>query len=468
MENKSNSQKVGLFGLIMIVIGSMIGSGIFNLPQGIASNAGVGASIIAWIITGIGVFFIAKVFQILSHERSDIIGGIYYYAKDGFGSYIGFSSAWGYWLSNLIGNVSFAILLVNALTNFFPQIGGVNSFAGFIISSILIWAVIGFIAQGMKTANIVNGVATIAKIFPIGLAIVLLIIAFKMNIFSSDIWARALNESGGNLGGVGTQIKNAMLQTLWVFVGVEGAVVISARAKKVSDVGKATIIGYIFVLICYVLIVMLSFGVMSQEKLISIQTPALGGILKYTNGTWAEVMVNIGIVTSILGAWVSWTILTVETPLMVAKDKMFPKFLGKVNKNNAAVNALIFNGIIMEIAYILSMRLENAFQEITNIATTMILLPYILSAAFLLKISIESKKKINIFYALGGIIYSIYMVTTAGLQNILYCAGLYGLGVIFLLIKARERKTKLFEKKWEGILCSIFIILGLFSLMISF
>ena len=131
----------------MIVIGSMIGSGIFNLPQGIASNAGVGASIIAWVITGIGVFFIAKVFQILSHERSDIILGIYYYAKDGFGSYIGFSSAWGYWLSNLIGNVSFAILLVNALTNFFPQIGGVNSLAGFIISSILIWAVIGFIAQ---------------------------------------------------------------------------------------------------------------------------------------------------------------------------------------------------------------------------------------------------------------------------------------------------------------------------------
>lgn len=468
MGNNSNSQKVGLFGLVMIVIGSMIGSGVFNLPQGMASNAGVGASIIAWTITGIGVFFIAKVFQILSDERADIVGGIYYYAKDGFGSYIGFNSAWGYWLSNLIGNVSFAILLVNALTNFFPQIGGVNSLPGFIISSILIWAVIGFIAQGMKTANIVNSVATVAKILPIVLAIILLILAFKMNIFSSDIWSKALNDSGAGLGGVGTQVKNAMLQTLWVFVGVEGAVVISGRAKKSSDVGKATIIGYIFVLICYVLIVMLSFGVMSQGKLMNINTPALGGILQYTNGTWAEIMVNIGIVISILGAWVSWTILTVETPMMVAKDKMFPKFLGKVNKNNAAVNALIFNGIIMEIAYILSMRLENAFQQITNTATTMILIPYVLSAAFLLKISIKEKKKVNIFYAFGGVIYSIYMITTAGIQNLLYCAGLYGLGVIFLFIKSKERKTKLFEKKWERILCTLLIILGIFSLLIKF
>ncbi|MGL4849290.1 MAG: basic amino acid/polyamine antiporter [Clostridium sp.] len=463
-DNGINSQKVGLIGLIMIVVGSMIGSGVFNLPQGMASSAGVGASIIAWIITGVGVFFIAKVFQLLSNERADITGGIYYYAKNGFGTYMGFSSAWGYWLSNLIGNVSFAILLVNALTTFFPQIGGVDSLPGFIISSILIWGVIAFIAQGMKTANLINSVATVAKIVPIGLAIILLIIAFKMNIFTSDVWSKALNASGAtHLGGVGTQVKNAMLQTLWVFVGVEGAVVISGRAKNSKDVGKATIIGYVFVLICYVLIVMLSFGIMTQEQLINVQTPALGGILKYTNGTWAEIMINIGVVISILGAWVSWTILTVETPMMVSKDKMFPKFLGKVNKNNAAVNALIFNGIIMEIAYIISMRSQNAFVQVTNTATTMILIPYLLSAGFLLKISIKDKKYGNMVYALGGVIYSVYMITTAGMQNLFLCFGLYGLGIIFLIIKSIENKDKVFDKKWEMVLCLIFIVLGICS-----
>ncbi|MGL4873987.1 MAG: amino acid permease, partial [Clostridium sp.] len=313
-------------------------------------------------------------------------------------------------------------------------------------------------------ANLINSVATVAKIVPIGLAIILLIIAFKMNIFTSDVWSKALNASGAaHLGGVGTQVKNAMLQTLWVFVGVEGAVVISGRAKNSKDVGKATIIGYVFVLICYVLIVMLSFGIMTQEQLINVQTPALGGILKYTNGTWAEIMINIGVVISILGAWVSWTILTVETPMMVSKDKMFPKFLGKVNKNNAAVNALIFNGIIMEIAYIISMRSQNAFVQITNTATTMILIPYLLSAGFLLKISIKDKKRGNMIYALGGVIYAIYMITTAGVQNLLACFGLYGLGIIFLFIKARENKDKMFEKKWEMVVCAILLILGVCS-----
>lgn len=457
--------KVGLIGLIAIVIGSMLGGGIFNLPGELAQNAGVGASIIAWTITGVGVYFIAKVFQVLSYERGDITGGIYYYAKDGFGDYIGFNSAWGYWLSNVIGNVSFAILFVDSLTKFFPKIGGSSSIIGAIIGAILIWGVIFLVAMGMRTATILNNIATIAKIVPIIIAIFLLFVSFKYKIFTNDIWAKAINAKGAGLGDVSTQIKNAMLQTLWVFVGVEGAVVISGRAKNPKDVGKATILGYLFVLICYILIVLLSFGSAPQLDLMKFKDPSLGGVLQYTNGTWASTLIDIGVAISVLGAWVSWAILTAEIPLTVARDKMFPKFLAKENKNHAAIAALLFNSIIMQFSYFFSMFANNAFQVVTDMATVMVLIPYILSSLFLVKISVENKKKINIFYGTLGTLYGLYMLYTAGFKSLLQCTALYALGIIFLAITSHEQKTKMFNKSWEKYLCWVISIIGIASLL---
>ncbi|MPQ44656.1 basic amino acid/polyamine antiporter [Clostridium tarantellae] len=459
-------RKVGLFGLIAIVIGSMLGGGIFNLPGEMAQNAVAGASIIAWLITGIGVFFIAKVFQVLSFERGDITSGIYYYAKEGFGNYIGFNSAWGYWLSNAIGNVSFAILFVDALTKFFPAIKGSNGLIGTIISTILIWAVVLLVAKGMKTATAFNNIATIAKIVPIIIAIFLLFVSFKMHIFTKNLWVTNITMDGLTLGSISSQIKDAMLQTLWVFVGVEGAVVISGRAKNSRDVGIATIIGYVFVLICYVLIVELSYGSVPQENLMAFKDPSLAGVLKYTYGNWADILIDIGVIISVLGAWVSWTILTAEIPLAVAEDKMFPKFLAKVNKENAAIAALIFNAAIMQITYFFAMFANNAFEAITNVATEMVLIPYVLSALFLVKISYEDKKWRNFIYGICGTIYSLFMIFTSGLMNLLECTSLYALGIIFLIITTHEQGSKMFNHKWEKYFCYVLTIVGIAAIFI--
>ena len=123
-------KQFGFIGLTAIVIGSMIGGGIFNLPKEIAITSSVGAAIIGWIISGTGVFFIAKTFQTLSEETPEITDGIYKYAKVGFGKYAGFNSAWGYWVANVISNVSFAVLMVQTLSYFFPGIGGIKQFKG--------------------------------------------------------------------------------------------------------------------------------------------------------------------------------------------------------------------------------------------------------------------------------------------------------------------------------------------------
>ncbi len=108
-------KNLGLGALIALVLSSMVGAGIFSLPQNIAANAQVGAIAIGWLITGVGMIALALVYQFLSLRRPDLDGGIFTYAKAGFGSLIGFNAAWGYWICQLLANVSYVVVLCVAL-----------------------------------------------------------------------------------------------------------------------------------------------------------------------------------------------------------------------------------------------------------------------------------------------------------------------------------------------------------------
>ena len=462
----NHTKELSLLGLSMIVIGSMLGGGVFNLPSSISQSAGVVASLLAWLITGVGVFFIAKVFQTLSKEEPEIIGGIYYYAKDGFGDYIGFNSAWGYWLSNIIGTVSFVILFLDALSKFIPSIGGSGGQIGLFLGTFMIWGVIFLVARGIRTASILNTIATSAKVIPILLAIFLLFIHFKYQTFSMDVFAKNMMLNGKQLGSIPTQIRHAMLQTMWVFVGIEGAVVLSGRAKRARDVGRATLIGYSTTLAIYVLIVMLSFGSLPQEQLANLPSPSLSGVLRASTGPWAGSMIDIGVIISVLGAWISWTILAAEISFDAAQDKMFPAFLGKANKQNAPLNALVLNGVIMQIVFLISRWAMDAFQAVTDTATTMVLVPYVLSAAFLWQVAKGKQHKNQQFLALGGIIYGFYMLYSSGILNLLYCIGIYALGFVFWLWNSHTYKRPVFATKRDKLLFAIVTILGIVSLIV--
>lgn len=462
----NHTKEMSLLGLSMIVIGSMLGGGVFNLPSSISQSAGVVASLLAWLITGVGVFFIAKVFQTLSKEEPEVIGGIYYYAKDGFGDYVGFNSAWGYWLSNIIGNVSFVILFLDALSKFVPSIGGSGGQIGLFLGTFMIWGVIFLVARGIRTASILNTIATSAKVVPILMAIFLLFIHFKYHTFSLDVFAKNMMLNGKQLGSVPTQIRHAMLQTMWVFVGIEGAVVLSGRAKRARDVGRATLIGYATTLAIYVLIVMLSFGSLPQDQLANLPSPSLSGVLRASSGAWAANMIDIGVIISVLGAWISWTILAAEISFDAAQDKMFPAFLGKANKQNAPVNALVLNGVIMQIVFLISRWAMDAFQAVTDTATTMVLVPYVLSAAFLWQVAKGKNHKGQQFLAFGGIVYGIYMLYSSGALNLLYCIGIYALGFVFWLWNSHTYQRPIFATKRDKLLFSIVTTLGLISLIV--
>jgi len=299
--SQESSQKLRLGALTALVVGSMVGGGIFSLPQNMAASADVGAILIGWAITAVGMLTLAFVFQTLANRKPNLDGGVYAYAKAGFGDYMGFSSAWGYWISAWLGNVGYFMLLFSTLGYFFPVFGKGDTLPAIIAASVLLWALHFLVLRGIKEAAFINTITTIAKIVPLFLFILICLFAFKLDIFTSDIWGK----SNPELGSVMNQVRNMMLVTVWVFIGIEGASIFSSRAEKRADVGKATVIGFITVLLLLVLVNVLSMGVMTQPELAKLQNPSMALVLEHVVGHWGAILISVGLLISLLGALLS-------------------------------------------------------------------------------------------------------------------------------------------------------------------
>src|SRR5208283_1382230 len=198
----ATEQKLPLSSLIAMVIGSMVGAGIFNLPGRFATATGPFGALIAWAIAGTGMYMLARVFQALAERRPDIDNGVFAYAKAGFGDYMGFLSAFGYWLGSCLGNVFYWVLISTTLGRFFPQVFGDGTSVGVIIVSLIgVWAFHFMILRGVKEATFVNKVVTVAKIVPLILAVILFVIFFNWSQFAENFF-----------GGVGMPDKSLIAQ----------------------------------------------------------------------------------------------------------------------------------------------------------------------------------------------------------------------------------------------------------------
>jgi len=160
--------KLGVGALTALVIGSMIGAGVFSLPQNMASVASPVAVMIGWTITGIGMIFLALSFQKLTELKPEIDSGVFGFARAGFGDFIGFCSAWGYWFSAMLANVSYLVIVFSTLGLLFdtPDLvifGAGNTLISMIGASILLWVMHALVLRGVKTAALINMITTFAK-----------------------------------------------------------------------------------------------------------------------------------------------------------------------------------------------------------------------------------------------------------------------------------------------------------------
>lgn len=424
-----STSKIGLLSLTALVFSSMVGSGVFSLPQNMAAVANGSALLFAWLITGIGIIFLALSLLYLTRQRPDLDGGIYNYAREGFGDLIGFCSAWGYWLCTTIGIVGYVVIAFSAVGMFTdtPEhiyFGEGNTLYALIGSSIFVWLIHWLVSRGIKEAALVNLMATIAKIVPLVVFIVFSFVAFKLELFKLNFLDTSLQMP------VWQQVRDVMLITLWVFTGIEGAVVLSSRAKKRNDIGKATLLGVLLALAFYVMVTVLAYGINTRSEIAGMHNPSMATILGQLIGIPGTIVITLGLIISVSSSYLSWTLFATEIPYLAAKNGAFPKIFLKTNQNNVPISSLWLTSIVVQISLIAVCFFNKNYTQLLLISSVMILLPYFLVSAFYLKESTRHKRTKHIVIASIATVYAIWLLYAAGLSLLLLSGIFYALGLL--------------------------------------
>lgn len=437
--NLSLEKKLGLTSLTALVLSSMVGAGVFSLPQNMAQVGSPAALMIGWGITGVGILFLATSLLLLSRLRPDLDSGIFTYAREGFGELVGFCSAWGYWFCAIIANVSYLVIVFAALSFFTDTehsviFGDGNTWQSLIGESILLWFVHWLVLRGVQTAASINQLATVAKLLPLGMFIILAVISFKMDVFTFDF-------TGIEMGiPVWQQVKDTMLITLWVFIGVEGAVVVSARAKKRKDIGIATVLAVVSALGVYILVTLLSLGLVARPELAAMRNPSMANLMVGLIGSVGEIVIIAGLIISVCGAYLSWTIMAAEVPFIASLHGSFPKVFNKQNAKKAPESSLWITNGAVQISLILIWLSGSNYNMLLSIASEMILVPYFLVGAFLVKVAFQRSNRVLLLIAVGACTYGVWLLYASGLMHLLLSVVLYAPGLLVFLYARKQNQ----------------------------
>jgi arginine:ornithine antiporter / lysine permease len=442
-------QKLSRSALTALVIGSMVGSGIFALPASFGRATGALGAIIAWIIAGTGMLMLAFVFQTLSRRKPDLDAGIYAYAKAGFGEYIGFAAAAGYWIGCCLADVACLILIKATIGQFFPAFGDGTTPIAIVSASVLLWGVHVLVLRGIKGAAALNTIATYTKIIPILVFIALAVFAIDPQLFSQNFWGAEQPSAAA----VASQVRSTMLLTVFVFVGIEGASVYSRYARHRSDIGIATVAGFLAVLSLLVLVTLLSYGILSRQELSGLPTPSMAGVMEAMVGRWGTIFISVALLISILGNYLSWSLLAAEILHSAALNRTMPSFLASENAHRVPAGALWLTNCVIQLFLLVTWFAEYAFTLALKMTSAMTLIPYFFVAAYGLKLAClgdtyragERSRSVDGICSAVATIYAAGMIYAGGPKFLLLSAILYAPGTLLFFLAKRERKETIFK-----------------------
>ncbi len=453
-------KKLGLTALTALVLSSMLGAGVFSLPQNMAAVASPAALLIGWGITGVGILLLATAMLLLTRMKPELDGGIFTYAQAGFGELIGFCSAWGYWLCAVIANVSYLVIVFSAMSFFTDSSGHVvfgdgNTWQAMLGASVLLWGVHALVLRGVQTAAGINLIATLGKLLPLGLFVVLAIAAFNYDRFRIDFSGLSLGKP------VWQQVKDTMLITLWVFIGVEGAVVVSSRARHKRDVGRATLLAVVAALVVYLLVTLLSLGVVPRAELAEMRNPSVAGLMTALIGHWGNLIIVSGLIVSVCGAYLSWTIMAAEVPMIAAQHGAFPRILSRQNARGAPAASLWLTNGCVQLCLILIWLTGADYNTLLTIASEMILVPYFLVGAYLFKLAYLKGQPAVTAVAAGASLYGLWLLYASGPLHLLLSVVLYAPGMLLFLFARRKGRALASLKPVEKVAMGILVVAAL-------
>ncbi|MGB3439825.1 MAG: basic amino acid/polyamine antiporter [Actinophytocola sp.] len=445
----SDSKSPVVFGvptLMAMVVGSMVGAGIFSLPARFAGQTGVAGALISWAIAGAGMLMLAFVFQSLAVRKPDLDAGVFAYAKAGFGEYLGFYSAFGYWASSCVGNVTYWILIMSTVGALWPALGEGDTLVAFVLSSACVWIFYLLVRRGVKEATAINRIVTIAKLVPIIVFVLLVLFLLDAKVFADNF------QGTGDVGGLAEQVRGTMLATVFVFLGVEGASVYSRHARRREDVGRATVLGFLSVLAIFASVTIVSYGVLPMEEIADLRQPSMAGVLEAAVGPWGKAFVSIGLIISVLGAYLAWTLMASEVLFMAAKERDMPKVFARLSEADVPRTAVFATSLAVQVLLLITVFSEDAFTFALDLTSALSLIPFLLAAGYAVRIAMtrdsyeqqgDGRNK-DLVVASLATIYTIVLLFAAGPKFLLISFLLYAPSTALFVIARREQNRRAF------------------------
>jgi APA family basic amino acid/polyamine antiporter len=401
---------LGFWAAVSIVMGNMIGSGVFLLPASLAVYQGV--SLAGWLVSASGAVMLALVFARLA-RGFPVAGGLYAYTRAAFGDLPGFLIAWGYFLSTVSTLPALAVAFVGYLDPFIP--GLVRSPGSAAVMAIAaIWVLIGVNVAGVTAAGRVQVITTVIKIIPLVLVGIGGLFFFNPQAFSLP----PATETS-----IGQQLIATVALTLWAFLGLECATI---PADSVRDpertIPVATVVGTVFAAIIYIVSTVGVMSLVSTEQLAASTAPFADGAERLF-GAGAGRLVAIGAAISCFGALNGWVLMTGHFPMAVAKDGLFPSFFGRLSPRGTPALGMVAGGVIgtLLVAMNYSRGLVDLFTFIILLATLSTLVPYVFcSMAVWLMPNQPRPAGIAAIVSALAFVYSLFAIVGAGAEAVLY------------------------------------------------
>jgi APA family basic amino acid/polyamine antiporter len=378
-----NKKKMGLWSCIALVVGNMIGSGIFMLPSVLAGYGSL--TLWGWAASVISALSLAVVFARLSAIIQSA-GGPHVYTREAFGDFAGYLCAWCYWKSAWIGNAAIVVTVVGYFTVFFPALA--NPAAGASLAVGLLWLLTFINLGGIGIFSLVQNAFTVLKLIPLLLIAICGWFFFNADNFAVPVYEHNIPESSW-LGAVATLTA----LTMWSFIGLESATVPAGDVKDPQKtIPRATIIGTLVAAAFYVISVTVVQG-MLPARVLAASTAPFADAARLIVGDWGYYLISAGAIIAAIGALNGWVMMQGQIPMAAARDGLLPASLGKVNKHGVPGLALVISSALVSLLVLANFRhgLVEAFQIIILIGTMTTLVPYMLCAAGLMQLMVDRR-----------------------------------------------------------------------------
>ena len=433
----SNQKKIGLITTTSLVVGNMIGAGIFLLPATLAKYGSI--SLLGWLFTATGALILAKIFSNFSKIIVNKSGGPYTYSKAGFGDFIGFLGAWGYWISIWISNAGLAIAIIGGLSVFFPALNS-NPILSVLVGLSFIWFFTWVNSKGIKESGRIQVITTVLKLLPLVFIIIIGAFFFNLDNFPSFNLTDQSHFA---------TIPVVAALTLYAFLGIESASIPAENIKNPEKiVPKATMLGTIISTCVYILGTIVLFGILPVDELQNSAAP-FAEAAEIIGGKYAGYFVAAGAVIAAVGALNGWTLMVGQLPMAAAKDKMFPRVFKKENKNGVPYLGLIIGSVLTSVILLIGMSdgLVDQFEFVVNLTVLTCLVPYLFVSASYIIVTIEKKLHLNKFFKtfiLGslGFAYSLWAIFGSGPDVVFYGFLLLLLGIPFYALMQWNKREK--------------------------